>query len=46
LLWLPAKSNPVRMVAAICIIALVVWVTEQTFRDARQIWRTERRRRR
>jgi hypothetical protein len=34
------------MIAAFCIIALVVWVTEQTFRDARQIWRAERRRRR
>jgi hypothetical protein len=33
------------MLAAIGIIALVAWVAEQTFRDARQIWRTERRRR-
>jgi hypothetical protein len=33
------------MLAAICIVALIVWVTGQTLDDARAIWRAQRRRR-
>jgi hypothetical protein len=34
------------MLAAVFVVALVVWVVDQTLRDARQIWRDQRQRRR
>jgi hypothetical protein len=33
------------VLAAICVIAVIVWVTDQTLGDVRQIWRARRERR-
>jgi hypothetical protein len=33
------------VIAAICVIAVIAWVTDQTLSDVRQIWRARRERR-
>jgi len=33
------------MVEAICVVALVAWVADQTQKDVREIWRTRNQRR-
>jgi hypothetical protein len=37
--------DPGEVFAAICFIAVIAWVTDQTLGDVRQIWRAHRRRR-
>jgi hypothetical protein len=33
------------VLAAVCVVAVIAWVTDQAFSDVRQIWRARRRRR-
>jgi hypothetical protein len=33
------------MVEAICVVALIAWVADQTHKDVREIWRTRNQRR-
>jgi hypothetical protein len=40
-----STCNPGGVLAVICVIAVVAWVTDQTLSDVRQIWRTYRERR-
>jgi hypothetical protein len=40
------ECDPWRVLAAVCFLAVIVWVTDQTLGDVRELWRAHRRRRR